>query len=159
MAEHPTAPANGPRYEVRDAKAWSIVKFGIGLAVVAAIIHLTLAWLFGVFEKRDVNRGVPVSQVSEPQQGPPAPKLQVNPYGDLESLRQHEQQALTTYGWADKSAGHVHIPIDRAMDLIAQRGIPPTTAPAEGKRQTQPVGHPTAGSASETSPPLERNPQ
>ena len=42
----------------------------------------------------------------------------------LRQLRATEDAALTTYGWVDRKNGIVHIPIDRAMDLILQRGLP-----------------------------------
>jgi hypothetical protein len=52
------------------------------------------------------------------------PRLQTNPRGDLQALRAHEEQLLNSYGWVDQGAGVVHVPIDRAMQLIAQRGLP-----------------------------------
>lgn len=52
---------------------------------------------------------------------PPAPRLQVNPDRDIEELRAAEQERLTTYGWVDPSAGIAHIPVERAMVLIAER--------------------------------------
>jgi hypothetical protein len=44
-------------------------------------------------------------------------------------VNQEYQQRLTNYGWVDRNAGKVHIPIDRAIDLLAQRGLP--TRPAQ----------------------------
>jgi hypothetical protein len=51
----------------------------------------------------------------------------------LKQLRATENAALTTYGWVDRENGIVHIPIDRAMDLILQRGLPtrPQSQPSE----------------------------
>ena len=43
---------------------------------------------------------------------------------NLKAFREHEHEVLTTYGWADKSAGVVRIPIDRAKDLLLERGLP-----------------------------------
>jgi hypothetical protein len=57
---------------------------------------------------------------------PPAPRLQVTTAVDIEQLRQREEQALTTYGWVDKNAGVVRIPVSRAIDLIVERGLPQT---------------------------------
>ena len=39
-------------------------------------------------------------------------------------LRAHEDELLDTYGWVDKNAGVVRIPIDEAMKLTLQRGLP-----------------------------------
>src|SRR5437762_1164629 len=49
---------------------------------------------------------------------------------DLKQLRATEDAVLTTYGWIDRKNGIVRIPIDRAMDLLLQRGLP-TRPPAQ----------------------------
>ena len=51
----------------------------------------------------------------------PAPRLQTDPHADLAQLRAREQAQLDGYGWVDRGAGTVHIPIDRAMELFVQR--------------------------------------
>lgn len=49
----------------------------------------------------------------------------------LHEMRAAEDAQLSTYGWVNRPAGIVHIPIRRAMDLIAERGVRPTRpAPA-----------------------------
>jgi len=55
---------------------------------------------------------------------PPEPRLQTNPRGDLRALRDQEDELLNGYSWADKSAGVVRIPIERAMQLTLERGLP-----------------------------------
>jgi hypothetical protein len=59
-----------------------------------------------------------------PHLTPPAPRLQSNPVADLAALRTKETLQLTTYGWADRERGIVHIPLDEAMKRVAARGIP-----------------------------------
>ena len=59
---------------------------------------------------------------------PPEPRLQTDPRGDLRELRAHEDAVLSTYGWVDKAAGVVRIPIDEAMRITAQRGLPARSA-------------------------------
>jgi len=54
----------------------------------------------------------------------PAPALLVQEPLNLETLRAHEHQVLTTYGWADKNTGTLRIPIERAKDLVLERGLP-----------------------------------
>ena len=39
-------------------------------------------------------------------------------------MTQKQDQALESYDWVDQKSGIVHIPIEQAMDLIAQRGLP-----------------------------------
>jgi hypothetical protein len=60
------------------------------------------------------------------------PSPQVASGEALKALRATEDAVLTTYGWVDKSKGIVHIPIDRAMDLLLQRGLP-TRAPQQAR--------------------------
>lgn len=54
----------------------------------------------------------------------PDPRLEDDERGQLNDVRLKEEQTLSTYDYVDKNAGTVRIPIDRAMDLIAQRGLP-----------------------------------
>jgi hypothetical protein len=54
----------------------------------------------------------------------PEPRLQRAPVADLDKFRAAEDQILNTYGWVDQANGRVHIPIDRAMDMLPQEGLP-----------------------------------
>ena len=59
-----------------------------------------------------------------PQSSFPNPKLEDDERGQINGIRLAEEQTLNSYGWVDEKAGMVRIPIERAMDLIAQRGLP-----------------------------------
>ena len=71
----------------------------------------------------------------------PAPALLVREPSNLENLRAHEREELTTYGYVDKNAGTYRIPIDRAKELVLERNLLPVrgatpaaaAAPAKGK--------------------------
>jgi hypothetical protein len=75
----------------------------------------------------------------------PAPQLETDERTQLNDIRLNEEQILSTYGYVDQKAGVVRIPIERAMDLIAQRGLPvrgqsPTSEssePVNGKSKTK----------------------
>jgi hypothetical protein len=54
----------------------------------------------------------------------PAPQLLVQEPVNLQTQRAREHEALTTYGWVDKNTGAVRIPIERAKDLLLERGLP-----------------------------------
>jgi hypothetical protein len=45
-------------------------------------------------------------------------------------MRAHEDWELNHYSWIDKQKGSVAIPIERAIQILAQRGIAPQKAPA-----------------------------
>ena len=55
---------------------------------------------------------------------PPEPRIEVAPYEQLQQLRTHEDHILNSYAWVDKSAGTVRVPIDRAIDMLAAKGVP-----------------------------------
>lgn len=61
----------------------------------------------------------------------PTPRLQIDDGNqDIANLHEREALLLDHYSWIDRSQGKVRIPIDRAMDLIAQRGLPVASQPA-----------------------------
>jgi hypothetical protein len=54
----------------------------------------------------------------------PQPRLLVNEPSNLAEFRARENQVLTTYGWEDRNTGVVRIPVERAKDLLIQKGLP-----------------------------------
>ena len=58
------------------------------------------------------------------------PELLVNEPANLAALRAQEHEALTTYSWMDKNGGVIRIPIERAKDLLLERGLPVRAADA-----------------------------
>jgi hypothetical protein len=101
------------------------VTFAVGLFAVGVVIHFGVWLLFYYLngETRNNARQYPLATEQE-QRLPPEPRLQVNPRGDLRALRDEEDALLRGYSWVDKSAGVVRIPIDRAMQLTLDRGLP-----------------------------------
>jgi hypothetical protein len=55
---------------------------------------------------------------------PPPPNLLTNEPLNLKNFRDHEAEVLETYAWQDKNAGVVRVPVDRAKELILERGLP-----------------------------------
>jgi hypothetical protein len=67
---------------------------------------------------------------------PPAPRLQVVPEQDLASFRAQEDAILGSYAWVEKDRDVVRIPVEEAMRIVAERGLPTFPAPeadAEGE--------------------------
>jgi hypothetical protein len=103
----------------------SIVRFAIGLVVVALVI-LALMWGMGNwFKKAEEARDPAPSPLAEARTDPipPGPRLQTTPPRDLDELRAQDRAALTTYGWVDQSKGVARIPVDRAMSILVERGL------------------------------------
>ena len=127
MADHLQHPGPAaPHHEESDVNVRAIFGFGIGLIVVAAIIHVAVWLLFLAFNSREAAqtpRQFPLAASQETQQ-PPEPRLQTTPRQDLKDLRAAEDKRLHEYGWVDKNTGIVHIPIDEAMKHIVEKGLP-----------------------------------
>lgn len=132
-------------YEHKDVGAAGVMIFMAGLLISIGLGMVFAWWLYGVFSaQRAAVEPFPEPKLS---QIPPEPRIQSAPQIDLQRLRAHEDAVLGTYGWVDKQAGTVHIPIGRAIELVAQRGLPartgnepmptvPDTGPESGGPQT-----------------------
>ena len=109
--------------------------FGV-LAGLALLVALSFGAMFGLsafLKSRSVARDpgpLPVAEANQPRPRPRA-ALQADPTADMAKYAKEEESALTSYGWIDRSAGVVRIPVDRAIDIVAERGLPvPPPLPA-----------------------------
>jgi hypothetical protein len=113
-------------YERRDLSPRVIGLFLAGLVLATGLVLLLIWGLFDHYAARQMRADIPPSPLAEVRQIPPDPRLQVNGPADLAAFRAKEEAELKSYGWIDRQAGTVRIPIDRAMDLLLQRGLPTT---------------------------------
>jgi hypothetical protein len=111
-------------HERSDVNVRAILVFGIGLLVVAVVIHIALYWLLAVYRNTSARQEPAANPLRAENQVPPEPRLQVSPRDDLAAMRTAEDKELYNYGWVDKEKKVARIPIDRAMELIAERGLP-----------------------------------
>jgi hypothetical protein len=95
----------------------------IGLVFSVLMVFLIVGGLFRLFERQLAAKSGP-PRISTSAKLPPSPRLQADPPADLQRLLEAENGKLNSYGWIDKGAGVIRIPIGRAMDLLAQRGLP-----------------------------------
>lgn len=136
------------RYETRDVGLHGMVYSAIGFAVLV-ILGLLVSWFVFRYYVQVQKLGPPASPFDNARTLPPAPRLQVNPAQDLKAYQAEEDAILHSYGWADKSAGVVWIPIERAMELSLERGFPvrKSGATGEGKAKASGGFRPAAGVA------------
>jgi hypothetical protein len=144
MENNPETGTQAPKHETRDANIRRLVQFGIGLAILTAFGLAVSDVVFHYFAAHQ-KLGPPASPFENARQLPPAPRLQVAPAQDLDHYLAAEQQELSTYGWVDQKAGVVRIPIDRAMDLLLQKGLPV-------RNSSTPAGQIKPGEVHETVP-------
>lgn len=116
------APHNG--YEKSDASPRGLLYFVLVMAAILAATSLSLIWLFKHFERAENPGSFVAAPFAGTQTLPPPPRIQPLPGVDMQTYYQSQQNLLNTYGWADKQNGLVRLPIDRAMELLLQRGLP-----------------------------------
>lgn len=125
--------AGAAEYEKSDASVGSILRFGLGLFICILLVIGLVTGIQAAFTGRWPDlRPARSGLADDPNvQLPPAPRLEARPGQTLQELRANEQARLHSYGWVDEAAGVVRIPIERAMELTIQRGLP-ARSEAEG---------------------------
>jgi len=117
----------GAQYEHTDIDPSVGYKFALWLTVAMfisfGIVYGTF-WFFEGRERSAAERGMKYPLAVGRTQEPPAPNLQTQPFKDVFKLREAEAMKIGAYGWVDKDGGVTHIPIDRAMDVMIERGFP-----------------------------------
>ena len=143
----------GAGHEHTDANVWMIVQFAIWLIASAVATHLLMwgmfAWFVDSREAAAPAAEFPLAQEQEPRL-PAGPRLQPIPANEIYLFRQRESAELNNYGWVDRNAGVVRIPIAEAMHLVVQRGLPSRQAAADAATSTDPALMPADSSAGRT---------
>lgn len=105
-----------------------IILFTVVLVVISALSFAGVWIMLDFFRLNQKTYDTPLSTLADPQQLPPAPRLQVSPGQDLQQMRQTESAILNTYRWVDKNAGIVGMPVEQAIKILAERGLPASGA-------------------------------
>jgi hypothetical protein len=102
-----------------------IVVFVVILAVTTIVCELIVVGMYKMMDAKSRTTGVARAPMSAPAGTlPPPPNLLLNEPLNLQQFRAKEANELNTYGWVDKNAGTVRLPIERAKDLLLERGLP-----------------------------------
>jgi hypothetical protein len=116
----------GPGYEVRDANPRALVRALLILTIVVVVAMFALRGMMDLMFPGRIERAQPRTQARIPTQG----RGQLPDLAEqLKQLRQSEESELEKTDWVDRKAGIVQIPIERAMELIAEKGVPPGKGP------------------------------
>jgi hypothetical protein len=131
------------RSEKSDAHAGAILRFLLWLMFGTTVVAILLRWMFvGLASYEEARQPPPPVMKATAVRQPPGPLLQEHPAQDLAVYGQAQERGLHAYGWVDRQAGVVRIDVDRAMTLIAERGLPvrgmepaPVARPAAAKEK------------------------
>jgi hypothetical protein len=123
----------------RDIDLGVIVRFGVGL-LVATVVVSTVVWYFSKLLKSELvakdPKPEPIVAGSLPEAAP-GPRLQSDPNKDMADLRAEENAALTTYAWIAQDKSVARIPVDRAMAILLQTGLPKATGGTPATPETR----------------------
>jgi len=133
-------------HEPNTVSSRAVVRVILGIAAILIVVHFLIWGVFQILkgDARSEDRPLPPNVSKQFARLPPAPRLEDRPLAPRSQLNAREKTILGTYGWVDQKAGTVRLPIERAMDLIANRGLPATA--------TAPAGSPAAGAAAPQKP-------
>ncbi|MBX7258201.1 MAG: hypothetical protein K1Y02_17700 [Candidatus Hydrogenedentes bacterium] len=159
---HHDSPSHNPGYETRDVKGKQVFWSLAVLSVITVICIFIAVWIFNFFDKDLPSSAAVVPSVAGKERIlPPEPRLQAMPPLDLKKYNADQLAAVTTYGWVDKNAQRLHVPIELAIDLTAQRGLPhinpgdplpAVTPPAQAASPAAASPAPAANPAPQTPP-------
>lgn len=124
-------------FEREDLGAKPVIGFIVSLVISGVLIYYVIWGIFhflDAYDRKHQQVRTPLIQVESNTrdvqtqliQRFPEPRLEDNERTELNGFRYGEEQELNSYGWVDKNAGIAHIPIEQAMQIVAQQGLPTT---------------------------------
>jgi hypothetical protein len=127
-------------FEREDLGSRGVFAFMIGLAVVGVVIYFIISSMYSFLDKYErsqmatasplvtskgaMSRVVTQDYMDQRFKENGAPMLETNERGQFRDFLMNQENQLNSYGWVDERAGVAHIPIERAMELTVQRGMP-----------------------------------
>jgi hypothetical protein len=149
-------------FEHEDLSPSGVFYFLAGLAVLGVVIYLIVFGMYRFLDNYERAHQPPLSPMATPEadtrtvthedtQSFPQPRLEENERTQLRQFIEDQDRRLATYDWVDKDKGTVRIPIDRAMELIVERGLPVRPEGASSARNSA-----AQTSAAQTSAPVKK---
>jgi hypothetical protein len=140
-------------FEREDLSTRGVFLFMAGLAVSGIVIYFIIVGMYSFLDKYErsqmatasplvttkgsMSRVVTQEDMDKKFKDNGAPMLETNERGQLRDFLMNQENQLNSYGWVDEKAGVAHIPIDRAMDLVVQRGLPVFSQGANSSGSTE----------------------
>jgi hypothetical protein len=127
-------------FEREDLGTRAIFAFMIGLAISGLVIYFIIVGMYSFLDKYErsqmttasplvtskgaMSRVVTQEDMDKAFKDNGAPMLETNERGQFRDFLMHQESQLNSYGWVDEKAGVAHIPIERAIELTVERGLP-----------------------------------
>jgi hypothetical protein len=112
-------------HERRDVDVLSLITIAALLFFSCVIIFLVVWGMMHYFKLHEPAKTAGQANLPVTTAGQfPKPRLEVKGPADLATFRAAEEADLNSYGWVNRNSGITRIPIDRAMQLLLERGLP-----------------------------------
>jgi hypothetical protein len=150
-------------FEREDLSSRGIFAFMIGLGVVGLVIYFIIVGMYSFLDKYErsqmatasplvtskgaMSRVVTQDYVDQRFKENGVPMLETNERGQFRDFLLNQEDQLNSYGWVDEKAGVAHIPIERAMELTVQRGLPVYAQGSANPGKAEPDNAPAKKSA------------
>jgi hypothetical protein len=112
-------------HEANTLRVRGLLAFAAALIGVTILVQLILAVVMQGFssEEKELD-SLAVPRFAGDTGGFPAPRIQPDPAEEFIKMKTEDLGRLSQYGWIDRTAGIAHIPVDRAIDILAKQGLP-----------------------------------
>jgi hypothetical protein len=131
MAEHKPGLKAGPDavaagHETGEVPARPVAVFILVIAAASVVVFLAMLATFRFFAGVEDRKNPPMPPLEAAGQGrlPPEPRLQITPRLDYLAFKAGQDSVLGSYGWVDRDSGLVRIPIERAIRILSEQGLP-----------------------------------
>jgi len=127
-------------FEREDLSTRGVFVFMIGLAIIGVTIYFIIVGMYSFLDKYEraqmttasplvtskgpASRVVTQEDMDKAFRDNGAPMLEKDERGQFKDFLLKQEDQLNSYGWVNQQAGVAHIPIERAMELIVERGLP-----------------------------------
>lgn len=142
-----TVPGLQPIEVDREIQFRQLVWMGVGLVVVTFLSGVIVFFLLRGFLQAERDAAGPPPPMVAPPVEVPGPRLLARPEQELARVRQLEAEQIDSYGWIDAQQGIARIPIERAIDLVAAKGLPSRPSAPTGPAVEDAVSGTAAASA------------
>ena len=97
-----------------------VLQVGAALAVVVVVAMILMVWLINALQRSEPTVR-PATALPPVDRAPPSPRLDPEQPAELQELRKSEERTLQGYSWIDAQQEVARIPIERAMQIMAEK--------------------------------------
>jgi hypothetical protein len=111
-------------HETADVRVRPLLLALLLLALGCAGAFWLMRTLFRMYQADALALEPPPHPMAATRPMPEGPRLQTAPAADMRAYLRARERELERYGWIDREAGVVRLPVERAAELVLEEGLP-----------------------------------